>query len=717
MTIMDRRALSLISFTLLLGVFVTSLGFTPALARKEDSEPGVSDTFGRKNKRVSSGSTKVRAVNAALLKNFDDAFSLARQARDPLTNKLVEWIYLRKEPKKAGYARLNAFVRNNPTWPRLGNLKSFAERRLLWGGASMQTLANHFRVNRPYSSAGYAALAKLELSRGNKKAARKAVLRAWMNPKLGDKTKATILSQLRGLLTRADHERRLWILIHAQKTNAAISTAGLISRQHVQAAKAAQALIRRRSNALTLYKRLPSSVRGKLAIKYALARYYRKKGNFTSALNILTSVSSKTSGVYDQAAWWVERRLVIRELLGRANKRHWKTLYTNARRHGFSRGKHFEEGEFLSGWIALRKLGRAKTAVGHFTKLASRAKSRTQKSRGAYWAGRAYLVLGDKANADKYYKRAARTPTLFYALLAREALGQGRKPIPIRTTNFDKATKNKVARLELVRAVSLLKRAGGNRELGSFVWPISRKVKTRAQASAAASIMHSLGGSHLSLRLAKAVGAYGIDIDNWSYPIRAMPKIKVIRGQVERSVVYALARQESEFSSTARSYVGARGLMQIMPATGRWLGKKYKLRHSTGRLILDPSYNVMMGTAYLSDIIANFNGSYIMSFAGYNAGPGNAKKWVKMYGDPRHNKLLAIDWIESIPLTETRKYVQKVMQNVHIYRSRLNPRAMTNISTDLARGTPPSISSTGKKKANAKCGNARSLTALIQGCN
>ena len=717
MAIMDRRALSLICLSLAACILATSLGFSPAFARKEDSEPGVSDTFGRQNRRISSGSTKARAVNAALLGKFDAAFSLARQARDPLTNKLVEWIYLRKEPKKAGYARLNAFVRNNPTWPRLGNLRSFAERRLLWSGASTQTLANHFRVNRPYSSAGWAALAKLDLARGNRKAARKAVLRAWMNPKLGKKTEATILSDLRGLLTRADHERRLWILIHAQNTPAAVRTAGLISRHHVLAAKAAQALIRRRSNALKLYKGLPSSLRGKLAIQYALERYYRKKGKLVSALKILNGVSSRTSGTYDQAAWWVERRLVIRSMLGREYSRYWKTLYSNARRHGFKRGKHYEEGEFLSGFIALRKLNNAKRAVKHFTNLASRAKSRTQQARGDYWAARVYLALGNRAKADRHLKRAARTPTLFYALLAREALGKGRSPIPIRATRFDDATKNKIARMELVRAVSLLKASGGDRELGSFIWPIARKVKTRAQASAAADVLYSLGGPHLALRLAKAVGSFGIDIDNWAYPIRALPPIKIIRGPVERAVVYALSRQESEFNATAKSYVGARGLMQIMPATGRWLGKKYKLRHSTGRLTSEPKYNVMMGTAYLSDIINKFNGSYIMTFAGYNAGPGNSLKWVKKYGDPRNNPNRAIDWIESIPLTETRKYVQKVMQNVHIYRSRLNPRAMTGISVDLARGRPPSVSASGVKKANAKCGKARSLTALIQGCN
>jgi soluble lytic murein transglycosylase len=701
---------------LALTVLATFFTIDGAVARKEDSEPGVTDTFGRHNKRVSSSSIDVQAVNAALLKKFRTALPLAQKSRNNLTKTVVEWLYLRQEPKKAGYNRLMAFVRKHPKWPKVRLLTTFAERQLLWNQAPNSVLATHFRRNVPVSAAGFAAKAKLELSRGNKKAARKWLLKAWFKPKLGGKTRTAILQQFGSILGKADHERRLWILIHAQQTNSAIRTAGLVSRTHVKAAKAAQNLIKRRRNAVSSYKALPSSMRNKLALRYALARYYRKSRQFSSALSVLNSVSSKTSGVYDQAAWWVERRLVVRELLGPANRRFWPSLYQQARRHGFKKGKHFEEGEFLAGWIALRKLGNAKTAATHFTRMTYAAKSRTQQSRGAYWAARAYLVLGDKANTDKFFKRAARTPTLFYALLAREALGKGRVPIQLPRGRHDKATKNRMAGKELVRAVALIKRSGGDRELGSFTWPIARLAKTRSEASALAAILHSLGGPHLALRLSKAVGAFGIDIDNWSYPVRAMPKIKRIGKPVETAVVFAIARQESEFNARARSYVGARGLMQLMPGTAKGLARKYKVAHSTAKLTSQPTYNVMLGTALLGDLIRRFNGSYILTFVGYNAGPGNARKWIKRYGDPRAGKTDPIDWIESIPYTETRKYVQKVMQNVHIYRSQLNPRAMGGMSIDLARGTPPVVSAGGVKKSNAKCGGRKSLTSLIQDC-
>ncbi len=711
-----RQLISLLTIAIIFSAFSGPFYSQSARAAKDDSEPGVTDSFGKSNRRVNSRDINVRAVNDALLKNYDAAFSRSRQSGNALTRKMVEWLYLRKQPKKAGYTRLMSFVYSNPTWPRIGNLKASAERILLLENAPTAALARHFKRSRPNSSAGFVALARLQLSRGDKKAAKKALLKAWYNPKLDDKITALITGQFRTLLSRQNNERRLWVLIHAQKTKKAITTAALISPSHVKAAKAAQALIKKRKNALTLLKRVPSSLRGKLAMKYALVRYYRKTRKPLSALRVLAGISSKVSGTYDQAAWWTERRLIIRELAGPANKKQWPRLYQQAVRSGYSRGRKFEESLFLAGWIALRKLGNAKIAVRHFTKLAKISKSRTEQSRGDYWAARAYLALGDKTRADIHFRRAARTPTLFYAMLASEALGQGRRKITLDTGRHDAATKAKMAKLELIKAVKLLNRAGGDKEIGAFIWPIAKKVKSKSQASAAASLLQENGGPHLALRLSKAVALYGFDIDNWGYPVGAMPKIKRIGKPVETAVIMAISRQESEFNATAKSWVGARGLMQLMPATAKMVAKKYNLVHSTAKLTSQPAYNAMLGTALLGDLINQFNGSYILTFVGYNAGPGRSRQWIKKYGDPRGGRTDPIDWIESIPFTETRKYVQKVMQNVHIYRSQLNPGAMTGMTSDLARGTVPNVSASGVKRANAKCGGRKSIMALVQDC-
>ena len=706
-----------LTLTLAAAILASSFASTPALARKDDSEPGVTDNFGQSNKWVKSGDIHVRAVNAALLKKYDYAFSAAQKSKNPLTKKTVEWLYIRQKPTAAGYHRIMAFVRANPTWPRIGTLRALAERNLLYGNAPAQVLSQHFKINRPSSGAGYASKAKLELLRGNKKAAKKSLLKAWYNPKLDLKTKSLILQQLRGLLSKKNHERRLWILIHAQKGGEAIATAGLISSAHVKAAKAAHALIRRRNNALGLYKRIPSSLRGKLAIKYVLARYYRKIKKPVAALKILKSVSVKTSGIYDQGAWSVERRLAVRNLAGRADQKYWPSIYQQAKQHGFSSGRHFSESEFLAGWMALRKLGNTKTALKHFKRMLAGTKSRSEKSRANYWIARTYLVLGNKKKADVHFRAASQPATLFYAQLAREALGLGRTPIPLSSTKADSATKAQIEQLELIRAVRLLHRSGGNREVGTFIWPIARVVKTQVQASAAANVLQESGGPHLAVRFAKATGSLGLHIDNWSYPIHAMPKLKRISKPVETSMVFGISRQESEFNAVAKSHAGARGLMQLMPATAKWMAKKYRFRgHSTAKLTRQPAYNAMLGTALLGDLVHQFNGSYILTFVGYNAGPGWARRWIKRYGDPRGGRTDPIDWIESIPFRETRKYVQKVMQNVHIYRSRLTPRAMTAMTSDLSRGTIPIVSAAGVKKANSGCGGRKTILALIQDC-
>ncbi len=656
------------------------------------------------------------AIAAADAKKYQQAYAYANKSRNPLAKKLVEWKYLRDKPKQAGYQRLINFARANPSWPFSRTLRIYAERRLLWGNAPIQTIARHFSTEKPASLAGYVAYAKLELARGNKQAARRWVLKAWLNTKLSPNTRNIILSKMRFLLTSKDMETRLWKLVHDQQTNEAVRTAKLISRRHVQAAKAAQLLIRRKSSGIAAYRRLPAVMKNKLALKYALARYYRRKKQTVTALRYLLQVPTRVSATYNQSAWWVEKRLVIRALLSPGYRKHWPSLYRLASRHGFKTGKNFEEGEFLAGWLALRKLGNAKTAVNHFLKLASRAKSRTQRARGDYWAARAYLVLGDAKSADRHFRLAAKTPTLYYALLAREALGMGNKPIHLAKASHSKADKARIASLELMQAVKLLKRGGAKRDLVSFVWPVARKIKSRASASAAASLFHDAGGPFLALRLAKAVGVYGFDIDNWAYPVRAMPRFKRIGYPVETAFIYGLSRQESEFNTTAGSSVGARGLMQLMPATAKRVARRHRVSHSTSKLKTHPSHNVMLGTALLGDLLKDFHGSYIMTMVGYNAGPRRATDWVARYGDPRGGRVDPIDWVESIPFTETRNYVQKVLQNIHVYRSRLAPRSMIGMSYDLQRGGTTGVVATGSIKKGSSCGKRKSIINLIQDC-
>jgi soluble lytic murein transglycosylase len=502
----------------------------------------------------------------------------------------------------------------------------------------------------------------------------------------------------------------------AQETNAAIRAAGYVSKAHAKAARTAQALIRRKNTGPAHYKKLPAKFRNHPPMVYAYARWLRRKGKHTSAYSMLKQAPKSHAAQIDPAQWFVEKRLAARHLAGPQYKKYWPGIYKMMAAHGFTSGKHFIEGEFLAGWYALRKLSNPGKAAVHFKRITEAATTRTDGSRGWYWLGRARAAKGENGRAEEAYRMAAASPTLFYGQLALAKLGHGKKPLKIVTGEATASAKQSVRTVEIFRAAHLLARAGGKNQILPFLFPIARAIKSRDEAAAAIDHIHTHAGHFAAVRLAKAFGSLGLDVDNWAYPVNAVPAWKTINNKVERAVILGLSRQESEFNAVAGSHAGARGLMQIMPGTGKLIARQYKLRgYKTDHLTSKPALNVSMGEAYLGDMIKEFKGSYIMGFSSYNAGPGNTIKWLKAYGDPRTGQVDAIDWIESIPITETRKYVQKVMQNVHVYRTRLGHRKYSMLR-DINRGGRGGGASTAAASASG-CGEGKkTIASLISDC-
>jgi soluble lytic murein transglycosylase len=685
-----------------------------ANARSDDNEPALSQELvtgnnGRSPARNTSAA--VRALDAALNNNWQAAFDGASRTGDQAAMKTVEWLYLRRNPKDAGPERIMNFVAANPSWPASQALTRAAEARLADSATSMDAVARHFNRFTPISAWGQVAYARLALARGDRKTAAAALRTAWVDSELPDSLEKEILRNYSALLGPNDHKARMYTMIMAQETNAAVRAAGLVSRQHVAAAKAAQALIRRESNGPALYRKLSAEFRNHPPMLYAYARYYRRIGKHETALELLQRAPSSHAAQIDPGQWFVEKRLVARGLLAKQHARHWPAIYKMMANHGFTSGNNFIEAEFLAGWYALRKLSDPATAATHFKRLADASTTRTDASRGWYWLGRAREARGDSGRATQAYQEAANSPTLYYGQLALAKLGQGTAPLNIATATATDAARAKVKQVEVFRAAKLLAQAGGDREVGLFLFPIATAVKTRAEAAAAIDDIHTQMGYFPAVRLAKAFGSRGLDVDNWAYPVNALPNWRPLGPRVEKAVILGLARQESEFNAVAGSHAGAKGFMQIMPGTGKQIARQHRINgYSTAKLTGDPALNVAMGEAYLGGLIERFGGSYILAFAGYNAGPGNAQKWIETYGDPRSPNVDPIDWVESIPFTETRKYVQKVLQNVHVYRTRLETKKYA-ITQDLNRG--------GSKAAAASsgCGDEpTTIASLINQC-
>jgi soluble lytic murein transglycosylase len=697
-----------ISLKFAFGAFVSGAGFFFGL-----QEAGVAFASPQVSKLA------VQAADAAFGGKFSEASGLARQADDPAASKLVELIYLRDNWKAAGYRRIMAFLDAAPGWPYAETLLKRAERSLYLDGAPTDTVLGHFDAHPPLTPEGKLALARAELEMGNREQARRLVSAVWTGTTLDQAFEIKIRSEFGSLLSADDYRRRMWRLIYEQETNAAIRTSKSLSTDYQAAAVAAQALVRGAAGAEGKFNALPSSVRQQLAMQYSLARYYRRLNRDSLARPILARAPGDPHALGEPEAWWVERRIIARRSLGTNSRDNWKLAYEMARKHGLTSGEYFCEAEFLAGWISLRFLDEPKAALNHFARLSRGADSRTERARADYWLGRAYAALGDMGKAKEAWRAAARTPTVFYGQLAREQLGLAREPVSIASGQPSAAARAKIDNDEVMRAFMMVAKTGRTRELNSFLWAIANRFKTTDEMNAAASVIYEAGGAAFAVRLSKIAGKNGFDIDYWGYPVKAIPSWKPIGKPVETALVYGLSRQESEFDPKAGSGAGARGLMQLMPSTAKLVARQYKLGYAPEKLTADPGYNVKLGAAHLGDLIDDFRGSYVLTLAAYNAGPRRAREWVNTYGDPRSGKIDPIDWVEMIPFTETRYYVQKVMQNVQVYRSRLAPGTMRGLSADLHRGAPGSIkvADTGEQ-GSAHCSVSPSnIAELISGCD
>jgi soluble lytic murein transglycosylase len=663
-------------------------------------------------------SLSVQAADAAYKGRYAEAGSLAKRSGDPAAQKLVELIYLKNSWKDAGYSRIMDFLAQAKGWPLSETLAKNAERALWAQGARANTVLQHFAERKPLTPEGSLALARAYLETGNQKQAKAALMAAWLNPEVDAATEKKAASEFAGLLSQDDVKKRMWRLVYAQETNAAIRVSRRLSPDHQAAAKVAQLLIRGTSDAERQYAKLSSAMRSSYAVQYALARYYRKLDRDSKARALLAKIPADHEVIGDGEAWWIERRILARRSLERGQNDHWRTAYALAKSHGFAKGEFYNEGEFLAGWIALRFLKDPQTALKHFGRLDRAAETRTDLARAAYWTARAHAANGNAEAAKSSYREASQYHTIYYGQLSREQLGLAKKAIAITGGQPSAAALARVENDEVIRALQITAKAGRKAELNMFLWSITSRFKTADEMNAAASIAAQLGGPTLALRLAKLSGQKGLDIDTWGYPTKALPKWAQLGRPVERALVYGLSRQESEFDAKAGSKAGAQGLMQLMPGTAKLVAKQYRVPYAPAKLTGDPAYNVKLGAAHLGDLIAEYEGSYILTLVAYNAGPRRAREWVQAFGDPRSKNVDAIDWVESIPIQETRQYVQKVLQNVHIYRSRLAPETMQAMSADLKRGGSSALTTASTKPAETQTCAAKvvNMESLISSC-
>jgi soluble lytic murein transglycosylase len=368
----------------------------------------------------------------------------------------------------------------------------------------------------------------------------------------------------------------------------------------------------------------------------------------------------------DADEWWRVRRSLARKLL---DQNDFETAYNVVSRGARPVNENYRaEFHFMPGWIALRFLNDPKTALAHFALIDEGSLNPIVLARADYWRGRASEVLGDKAATRADYEAAARYTTAYYGQLARARLGLDDVELHM-PPQTDPPARSPLAD-ELVRAAEMLYTIGERDTVVCFVADLGEDSRDVAALSAVAEATGRHDDARAMLELGKAALARGLAVDVYAFPTIGIPPHQPIGPAIERSVIYSVARTESAFNQRDKSSAMAVGLMQVTPEAGRDTAKRFGVEYDWDRLVSDPVYNTQMGAAELSALLREYDGSHIMTFAGYNAGRGRVRDWIKAHGDPRDPNVDPVDWVERIPFAETRNYVQRVMENFRVYRRR-----------------------------------------------
>ncbi|MBV1886080.1 MAG: transglycosylase SLT domain-containing protein, partial [Parvibaculaceae bacterium] len=618
---------------------------------------------------------------------------LTQKVNDPAAKLLLTWWRLRTNDSGANLAEITAFLDQNPDWPSHSRLRRNAEKALLDYPMSDKDLINWFATETPLSGEGKLKLADALFRTGKITEAQSWVARAWVDHNFGKTREAEVLAQYRPHLTQAVHEERLARLLWEKRYSNARRMLHLVNADAKAIAKTRISLMRRNKSASTSLLNLPKHLRNRPDILYDEARYLRRKGQEDQALPILLTTPGQPHQQKGANQWWVERKIMARKALAKGR---YQEAYKLAKEHAHVAGLNFADGEFLAGWIALQYLNQPDIAAQHFKTLTNGVKTPISKSRGLYWQARAADALGQKANATSFFQQAAQFKVTFYGQLAQSTLDQKlgtRTKLALSTKVIAAPNTRQMLESDLrVKALRLLFEIGDNKLARTFAYHLSKDLKSADELASFSDLLLEEGHPNLSVRTAKVAARRNIVLPHRSYPTSVLPSYKKRGPRVEEPLVYGLSRQESEFNPQAISHAGARGLMQLMPGTARIVARQINVPYRKSRLTSDPAYNAMLGSAHLGDLVNQFQGSYIMTIAAYNAGARRVDEWVDKYGDPRSSAVDPIDWVENIPFTETRNYVQRVLENVQVYRDRLSQGAVPlRLAQDLNRYTGPAF--------------------------
>ena len=584
---------------------------------------------------------------------------------DPVAVKLVRYFRL-LAPGAASAEEIDGFIADNPQWPQQAAMATRRDAALAVEPDDTVVLGLCAR------GVAQSAAALLRCVQAERHAGRDATAdasRAWIATPGDPLREAAMLAAIGPLLSGADQQIRFLRLAWTDTAGAARQASRLGAPDRLSAS-ARLALRQDDPRAAMLLAALAGDPADP-GFMLDRARWLRRSSQADAALALWREAgpaAELAAPAERRGAFWDERNLLARRRLREGDAR---GAYLLAAGYAPTTGEARLDSAFLAGFVALRRLHDPATARRHFSALQAASGSVITQGRAHYWLARA---APNEAAARAEYRKAAEFPGSYYGQLASRALGgDGPPPIDAGGPAAGPAEALEFAGGETVRAAAWLVAWGASRRARPFLLRLADPAASPQTAALDARLALGFDMPETAVAIARLAGRDGIALTRDGWPMAQRPP------GTEPALALAVMRQESSFDPATTSPVGARGLMQLMPPTAAEVSRGLGQPAPTPASLLDPAVNMRLGTTYLHVLLGQFGGTVPLAVAAYNAGPARVAEWLAGNGDPRVLRPAEdvdpfpdmIDWIELIPFSETRNYVQRVMENQAIYAARL----------------------------------------------
>jgi len=645
-------------------IFIYPLKKPIIVQKKIDKAVAKSAIFSKKDFRIAKST-----FEAIDKKKWKTALKLSKKAKDKSLYNLVNYLYLIKPSNTATFSDYRTFINKNSDYPRINRLRYLSEHKISLKTNSLIAIINWFNGKEPLSSFGKIKLGEIYLQQGDIGKGSKLIKEGWIKARLSKADLKYLRKKYKKIITVSDNIKRADWLAWEGKHWDLQRMLRYLPKDETALYRARQLLMSRSYGVDKAISKVPEKFKNNIGLKYDRLKWRRRRGRLDPSLEILFTIPKDPIKLIRPDLWWKERAILTRSLI---YKKKYTKAYKVSSNHSLNESPEYADAEWLSGWVALTFLDDSNLALEHFTNFYNNVGYPISLSRGAYWLGRTHKIMKNKEKSIEWFTEASKYLNTYYGQLSfveirpSEAFSLIDQPKP--SEKFQK----KFNKNPLIKIIRLLKELDKSKYAKDFLKHLALLDIEQGSEILAGKLAVEIGRYDYAIQIAKQASYEKRFYNEINYPVIQTPEVVNKKRMPKSELVLAVIRQESEFDQRANSYAGAKGLMQVMPYTAKLIAKQAKLSYSKRRLKSDPDYNIKLGSYYLASLLEEYEGSYPFVLSAYNAGPKRVKYWKKINGNPQEGEINYVDWIELIKFKETRNYVQRVLENVNVYRYMLS---------------------------------------------